>query len=383
MSKISVLDKAKATIVLDYPFFSSILLRKPMTADPKIQTIGINAHGHIRYNPEWIESLSVKQAVFVLCHEVLHYAGMDAIRVGNRDKKQWNQAADEFINDTLINLQIGEPPASLHTKAGARENTREELYDMIVAQPQSQKGKGKGKPDSSGDGDPMGDDIDYDDEMTDSEASEAESEAKLVVAEAAAAAKMRGNLPGLLEKFATDAVQSKVPWYDILERFMTERMSNDLSWRKPNRRFMASEQKWYLPTLDSEGAMGELAVQVDISGSISREEIKHYNGHLKRIVEMCRPQKIHVIYTDTEVQKHEVFDRPEDMEITYHSGGGTDMRAGFHYLDKEDIKPVCMVTLTDGYTPFPDHTELPAIWCISSEVQSPTGETIHFDLNDA
>ena len=188
----------------------------------------------------------------------------------------------------------------------------------------------------------------------------------------------KGRLPGVLQKFAADTIETRTPWYDILERYMTERVRNDYSWQRPNRRYMP---EFYLPSIDGVGAMGEIVVQVDISGSVSRQEIKHYNGHIKAIVEQCRPSKVHVIYTDTQVQKHDVFDKPEDLEIEFHSGGGTDMRAGFEFIDKEGIEPEVVVTLTDGYTPFPDHTTAPSIWCISTKgLSSPTGTNIHFDL---
>ena len=213
---------------------------------------------------------------------------------------------------------------------------------------------------------------------SDAEAKEIDAQRKMDVAEAGQVAKMKGKLPGVLEKFATDTVDSKVPWFDVLERYMTGRVKNDYSWARPNRRYAPD---FYLPTIDGVGAMGEVVIQVDISGSISKQEIAHYNGHLKRIIEQCHPSKVHVIYTDTVVQKHEEFDTPEDVEIRFYSGGGTDMRAGFDYIEDKGLEPEVVVTLTDGYTPFPDHTTVDSVWCISSDTKSPVGETVHFSLN--
>jgi len=183
-----------------------------------------------------------------------------------------------------------------------------------------------------------------------------------------------------LQKFAADVIESRTPWYDILERFMTERVAIDHSWARPNRRYAPD---FYMPTRDSEGSMGEVVLQVDISGSVSEQEIKHYNGHMKRIVEQCKPAKVHVIYTDTRVQKHEIFEKPEDMKIEFYSGGGTDMTAGLDYIKKEGIEPAVFVTLTDGYTPWPDaEPDVPTVWCVSSKESSPVGTNVHFDLND-
>jgi predicted metal-dependent peptidase len=83
------------------------------------------------------------------------------------------------------------------------------------------------------------------------------------------------------------------------------------------------------------------------------------------------------------VQHHDEFEQGEEVNINFHSGGGTDMRAGFDFVEKMGIEAACMVTLTDGYTPFPESTDIPAIWCISSdEIKSPTGETIPFTMHE-
>jgi predicted metal-dependent peptidase len=384
----SIMEKARNTVVLDHPFFASIVLRHPMVESESIQTISIAVNGQMTYNPVWFETLTVKQATFVLCHEVLHYASMHGLRRGARDKEAWNEACDAWNNDTLKEMKIGEPVDGCVQMPGAAAKTVDTLYDEIMlrkkkkgdGQSKGQPGAGQGK--GQGKGDPLGGDLEAPGEgMTQSQMAAQEAETKMEVAEAGQAAKMRGTMHGLLEKFVAATIDSKVPWYDVLERFMTEKVMQDYSWSRPNRRYMPQA---YLPTLQGIGAMGEIVIQVDISGSVSRKEIEYYNGHLKRIVELCNPQKTHVIYTDTRVCHHDEFATGdgEEMEIVFHSGGGTDMRAVFPYLEKKGIDPVCVVTLTDGYTPFPDHTDYPAIWCISSEVSSPTGETIHFSMHD-
>jgi predicted metal-dependent peptidase len=124
--------------------------------------------------------------------------------------------------------------------------------------------------------------------------------------------------------------------------------------------------------------MGEVVVQVDVSGSISKQELAYYNGHLSRIIEMCRPEKVHVIYTDTEVKKHMEFDCGEEVSLEFFSGGGTDMEAGFDFCAEQGIEPVVFVCLTDMYTSFTAEPTFPVIWCASSDVVAPYGETIPF-----
>lgn len=381
MSKPTIMEKARATVVLDHPFFASILLRHPMVSDTSISTCCINGEGRIRYNPEFFESLTVKQAVWALCHEVLHYVGMDSLRVGRRDKKKWNYIADEWINDTLNKLGIGGKIEGCVDRPGASESTREQLYDMLPPDDEGGGGGGGNEPPKPGGGDDSGDPMEGDvepSEGSESEMRETEAQVKMVLAEAAQAAKMRGKLPGVLQDFVNAAIDSKVPWYDVLERHMAGFANQEVSWSKPNRRYAP---KFYLPSVQKTPSMGEIVLQIDVSGSVSAEEIRHYNGHVKRIVQQCNPEKVHVVYVDTDVVKHEEFEDMDDVEIRFHSGGGTDMPAGFKYLEKNGIEPDVLVCLTDGYTGWGEQPGFPVVWCISSAVEAPYGEVIHFDMH--
>ena len=181
-------------------------------------------------------------------------------------------------------------------------------------------------------------------------------------------------------KIVADILHVKTPWYDILERYMVSMTQGEYTWLRPNRRFVGLGH--YLPSTGSVATMGEIALVVDISGSISKQEIDHYNGHIARIVELCQPEKVHVLYTDTDVHKHEVFERGAEVSISHYSGGGTDMEAAFDYMADQGINADCAVVLTDGYTGFDDNRapDCPVVWCISTKVEAPYGETIHFEL---
>jgi predicted metal-dependent peptidase len=387
MKTVTKSDKARAQIVLDHPFVASILLRHPIINRDDIPTLAIDKRGQIYQNPKFIESLTVPEIVWAYAHEVFHRIGQHAARVGSRDPKAWNYATDAWINDTLTSANIGVPIKNTVNMPGSKDKTCENIYDEL---PKDDGGGGKG-PDGSGGqpnqptgqqqqpNDGLGDDLlDEGPPITESEAKQMEAQTKLEVAEAVQVAKVRGKLPAVLQKFAEDIINSRLPWYDILEQYMAERAQSDYSWMRPNKR----HADVYLPSMRSENTMGEVVIQVDISGSVSREEIKHYNGHMKRIVEQCKPAKVHVIYTDTEVQHHDEFGPDDEFEINYHSGGGTDMCAGLDFIDKEGIEPAVFITLTDGYTDFPERVSVPCVWCISSNIKAPdhAGTTVHFEM---
>jgi predicted metal-dependent peptidase len=388
-----MVDKARALIILDHPFFATVMLKHPMTETMRVPTLAVSPRGDIFYNPFFLKDKSVDEVKFGIAHEIMHYVSNHAGRRGSRDPKKWNWAGDAWINDTLKQAGFTLIPGVVDVP-GSAERTVEDIYASIP-EDGGGSGEGGGNGAEGGGGDPIGDDIEYGDNgggeevdgsgrapsdrpLSAAEMQEIDAQRKIEVAEAAQVAKMKGKLPGVLSKFAAETIESKTPWHEILERYMTEHKQSETSWARANKRYMPS---YYMPHTDSEDAMGEIVCQVDISGSVSKQEISHYNGHIKRIIEQCKPTKVHVIYTDTQVQHHKVYDNPEDVQIEFYSGGGTDMTAGVRWVEENDIEPAVMVTLTDGYSPWPAKApDFPTVWCISSKEQSPVGVNVHFEL---
>ena len=379
------LDKAKVAIGLDHPFFATILYKRPLVERKDIPTLAVSDRGTIYYNKDFVEGLTVPQLVWGLCHEVGHVIAQHATRRGSRDPRKWNYAGDAWINDTLDECNVGERIPNTIDMKGSKDKTTEVIYDELPDQPNGGgggSGQGGGG-DNPMEGDGMGEDIIQEGRpLTESERKEIEAQIKIDLSEAAQVAKARGKLPGALAKFVADIINVKTPWYEILERYMVDLTTQDYSWMRPNRRTIG--QGMYLPSVGKTPKMDTLVFQVDISGSVSKEEIAHYNGHIKRIVEQCSPEKVHVIYTDTEVQHHEEFECGEEVQIKFYSGGGTHMPAGFDYINEKGIEPAVFVTLTDGYTEFPEDVPCPAVWCISSDVKAPeqAGQTVHFEMEN-
>ena len=368
------IDKAKAQIVLDHPFFASILLKRKLTPTKDIPTLAVDARGNIYYNEKFVDSLTVPQLVWGLCHEIGHVVGQHALRKKHRDHQKWNYAGDAWINDMLDDCGVGTSIPNTVDMKGSKDKTTETIYDELPDQP---KGGGQGQSGGQGWDNGLGDDI-MQENLSESEIKEIEANGKVEIAQAAQAAKARGKLPGKLAEMVADILAVKTPWYDILHRHMNEYVKQDQTWTKPNRRHIG--QGVYLPSIASEPAMGELVIQVDVSGSISRRELDYYNGHLARIVSQCNPTKVHVLYTDTDVQKYVEFEQGQEVKLEFYSGGGTDMPAGFDFCNDKGIDPCVFVCLTDGYTGFGEPPSFPVVWCISSDVVAEHGETIHFEM---
>lgn len=244
MAQPSKIDRAKAQIVLDHPFWASILLKKQLVEDKSIPTLAVNARGTIFYNPEFIETLSVPQVVWGLCHEVGHVICQHALRKGSRQHKKWNYAGDAWINDMLNDSGIGTEIPNTVNMPGSKDKTTEQIYDELPdGRDGSGGGDGQGEGGSGGGSDfdnGLGDDIKYED-LTEDEVKELTAQAKVEVAQAAQAAKARGRLSGKLAEFVADFINVKTPWYDILESRMNDYVHQDQTWARPNRRFLTLE----------------------------------------------------------------------------------------------------------------------------------------------
>ena len=364
---VTTLDKAKVSIVTQHPFFASILMKRQLIEDETIPTAAVDQRNQIYINPVWFNSLSVDEIVFVLAHEIGHVIGQHASRRGTRNAKKWNIAGDAWINDMLKASGIGQPISGCVDMPGSKDETVDEIYNKLP------DGDGEG-PGGTGD-----DIIERGSPLTPEEATRVDAETRVEIAQAAQAAKAQGKMPAALAKIIADLIDPGTPWHEILERYMTSYTRGDYTWSRPNRRFADLA---YLPSTGKVAEMGEIVVQVDVSGSISQRELAHYNGHLSRIIEQCNPERVHVLYVDTAVCKHQVFEQGEEVTLEFYSGGGTDMEAGFDFIAKEGIDPEVFVCLTDGYTDFnvANAPSYPVLWCISSDIVAPYGENIHFSL---
>ena len=332
--------KAKSLLILDHPFFGTACTKRPIIYTDTVPTAAMSATGQMYMNVDFCAPLSVRQLMFLLAHEAMHYMLAHGLRRGHRDPKAWNIAADKVINDTLIDAGVGDFIDGGVTLDGAREMAAESLYD------ENDDGDGEGP---GGLGNDIGDPTDADGQpLDDATIHQLEAEAKIDAIQSAKAAKAVGKLPASIERMVEELVNVSTPWYDILERFMAGKIKDGYSWNRPNRRFIA--RNIYIPGTDYVPKMGPVVIGVDTSGSIGPDEIAMFNGHINRIIDTCNPEVVHVVYCDYDVAGVDEY-TPEDFPVTIQckGGGGTSFKPVFDWIDNNAIDPECVVYLTDGY----------------------------------
>ena len=93
--------KARTELVLRYPFFGKLALQLELVESDQFETMATDGQ-RLYYNREWVLSITHKERVGVIAHEVLHVVFKHHLRRNNRDKYFWNVAGDYVINDVLF-----------------------------------------------------------------------------------------------------------------------------------------------------------------------------------------------------------------------------------------------------------------------------------------
>jgi predicted metal-dependent peptidase len=183
-----------------------------------------------------------------------------------------------------------------------------------------------------------------------------------------------------------DLLETKVDWREVLREFIHTTCSGNSysTWRRPNRRFISSGI--YMPSGVDE-SVGELVVAVDMSGSIGALELGQFMGEVKAICDTVKPERIRVLYWDTQVCGEEVYEQDElDKLITTTKptgGGGTDVTCVAEHIRITGIKSQAAIVLTDGYLGGGwGEWSIPVLWCIvNNKNAKPTvGSYVH--VND-
>jgi predicted metal-dependent peptidase len=146
-------------------------------------------------------------------------------------------------------------------------------------------------------------------------------------------------------------------------------MKSDFTWMR------ASRKGWHMdaimPGMDNDD-MIDIAVAIDMSGSISDKQALDFLTEIAGIMEEFEQYRIHLFCFDTEVYGAEQFNSENLKDISEYEckgGGGTDFDAIFRYLRNEDIQPRRLVVFTDGYPcgSWGDENYCDTVWIIHGD----------------
>jgi len=344
----------------------------------------------VTYNPEFVDKLTDAELNLLVLHEATHKAYRHLYvwrELWNEDARLANLAADHFVNLSLIIMDAGfgfvrMPKEGVQPDQKYRNWSVRQIFDDLKKE---KKGKGPGK----GPGDEPGNDgIDSHDWEGAKEADEKTAEDRAKEIDRAMRQgelmrrKMQGKGSGGADGTFGDLLNSKIDWRKVLRDFITETCAgrDESSWRKPNRRFITDDV--YMPSMLGT-TLAELVIGFDTSGScFNTTEMTAFVSEITNIMEDIKPGKLHVVYWDTSIRGHQVF---EDGQFAVQSlkprgGGGTDGSVLFDYLREKRINPQAIVQFTDGYVGSWGVSEWPTLWAVTSDMVAPYGTTIHLEV---
>lgn len=329
----------------------------------------------IGFNPSFWLKIPDEAKVTVLAHELWHIAYQHVLRLkeANRDPEKWNIAGDH-----LINLMLQKAGYKFDGIQNCYKDMRytgmgtDQIYHLLPDPPAggggSAAGLGAGALPKA-----LGGDL-----RAPPKGKEIEVLGKVVQAvQAARLGNQAGTIPGEILLEIDKFLNPKLPWRVLLRRFFVEQSREDYSWKRPNRRY--SDE--YLPSLWAEDGLTIINYYLDISGSITDENILRFNSEVKHIKEEFNPQMLNLITFDTWIRDVYSFDEQTPFEKIVVTGrGGTDLDPVADHILK--TKPNVAVIFTDmEVDPMPSVGSIPVLWVVIGNPNAtvPFGQMIHID----
>ena len=351
---------ARVGLLLRASFFGNLATRlKLVNADEWCATAATDGR-HFYYNSRFIELLKPKEVEFLFGHEVLHCVYDHFGRRGDRDPQLFNIANDFAVNADLKKHRVGEFITSVPCLYDSKfENkSSEEIFDILYET--AEKINLSDLIDKlldehlDGEGDADGNDQDGDKpgkgrpKLSAEERQKIKDEIKEAML-AAAQASDAGSIPLGVKRMIQDLTDPKMNWRELLRMQLESTIKSDYTWMKTSRR--GWDMDAVMPGMNRTDAI-DIAVYIDMSGSIGEAQGKDFLSEVKGIMESFESYKIHIACFDTEVYNPQQYnsenlDLIEEYELA--GGGGTDFDCIFRHLKDEQIEPKRLVVFTDGY----------------------------------
>jgi predicted metal-dependent peptidase len=194
-----------------------------------------------------------------------------------------------------------------------------------------------------------------------------------------------GNTPGEVQRMIKELTEPKMNWREILQQQIQSTVRNDFTFSRPSRK------GWHtgaiLPGQDFDETI-DIAVAIDMSGSISNEQGADFLGEIKGIMDQYQDYNIKVWCFDTKVYNEQDFTSHNGEDLTEYEimgGGGTDFMCNWTYMKEHDIVPKKFVMFTDGYAwdSWGDADYCDTVFVVHSHhdknIQAPFGQTALYE----
>ena len=396
------LTTARGGLLLKTPFFGNMATRmKIINADDWCQTAATDGRNFF-YNTKFVEKLSTKKLEFLFAHEIGHCVFDHFGRAGSRDRQLCNISQDYAINQILADEKIGEVidevPICLDSQY--RGMAWEEIYDKLYEKAEkismeelleqlgeqlddhinedgNQSKDGKENKDGKGVKRPT---------ISKEEKQKIKDEIKEAMIQAASAAGA-GKTPAAIQRLIKDLTEPKMNWREILRMNIQSIIKNDYSFTRPSRKGWGTGA--ILPGLKNDETI-DVAIAVDMSGSIGMDDAKVFFSEIKGIMEQYEDFNVKVWCFDTEVYNYAEFSQDNVEELLDYEpkgGGGTEFEVNWDFMKEEGIEPKKFVMFTDGYPwgSWGDENYCDTLFIVkgNERAEAPFGQTVIYEKDAA
>ena len=396
------LTTARVGLLLKTPFFGNMATRmKIINADEWCQTAATDGR-NFYYNTDFVKKLSTKKLEFLFAHEIGHCVFDHFGRAGSRNRQLCNISQDYAINQILKDEKIGEVidevPICLDDKyrglaweeiydqlyEKAEKISMEELLDQLgdtlddhINQDGNQSKDGKDKGDDKKGKKPT---------ISKEEMQKIKDEIKEAMIQSAAAAGA-GKTPAAIQRLIKDLTEAKMNWREVLRMNIQSIIKNDYSFTRPSRKGWGTGA--ILPGLKNDETI-DIAVAVDMSGSIGMDDAKVFFSEIKGIMDQYEDFNIKVWCFDTEIYNYAEFSQDNVDELLDYEpkgGGGTEFMVNWDFMKNEGIEPKKFVMFTDGYPwgSWGDENYCDTLFIVkgNERAEAPFGQTVIYEKDAA
>jgi predicted metal-dependent peptidase len=358
---VKVISASLLRLRMKSPFFGTLAMFVRFLPSATILTAATDGRD-IFFNPDFLQSLPIEQQDGLLLHELLHAALLHPSRLGTREPKLWNIAADIVVNGTILRERGFELPAGALRDEKLEHFSVEEVYELLRQQ---------GVTDLQlGDLDLLPANAIADEAQMGLNAhpwglnrtDELKSHWRQALQQAAviAAASRSGKMPGGIDRELVAAMGSQLDWQSYLWRYLVQTPTDFQGF---DRRFIG--RGLYLESLQGESV--RVYVAVDTSRSVGVAEFQLLMDEVKGILGAYPHIECHLYYADTELDGPHILGTNSALTMPQ-GGGGTSFVPFFDRVrDSWDGQtPSLCIYLTDGYGEFPDPPPLlPTLWVVT------------------
>ena len=363
----------------------------------------VDRWGRVYFHPRRIEKIVGERALhevlpevaFIWYHELAHMLREHASRAHDMGAQPlvWNMAADMEINDLLpeglrypaeeqliVPRQFGLPEGRLaeyyyqQLRDRQQANRRQALRE-VRAQTGTSEEQAEGSDSSLDEGSGVHGEARHWEMPADAVEFPAWNEFDAVAIRHQVAQeilrKSRDNVPAGWTRWAEEQLKPRVDWRKQLQRVVRGAISDglgqklDYSFRRPHRR-SSVYLPLYLPSLSGQ-YLPHVACVVDTSGSMSERELSQAMAEVRGVLEQVHARLTVIPCDAVPYEPVEVLrlSHLAQARRALKGGGGTDMREGIKAALQLQPEPDAVLVLTDGFTPYPEHTyRLPVVFGI-------------------